>query len=72
MDGLIQWILEKFIKSSKFWLSIAGMVAVFLQDKLGLDQTQVLEILTLIIALVLGKAHASKGWNMNPNNKVKK
>lgn len=67
MKGIYEWIASKFLKSSKFWLAVAGVVATFLADKFGLDPEQTLGILAAIVALILGKGIEDAGKQANPN-----
>lgn len=69
MKNIYGWFASKFLKSSKFWLGVAGAIAVFLKDNFGLEETQVMQVLTIIIAMITGKAIEDHGRNANPSNK---
>jgi len=69
MQGFYQWLMEKFLKSSKFWLAVIGILTTFLADNLGLDPEQVREILMLIMTLILGKAGVDLGKELSNGKK---
>lgn len=66
MKGLYEWIATKFLKSSKFWLAVAGVVATFLSEKFGWDKEQTLLILGMIVTLIIGKGIEDAGKMANP------
>ena len=68
MKNIYEWFAMKFLKSSKFWLGVAGAVATFLSDKFGLDPAELNSILAMIVALIMGKAVEDHGRNANPKN----
>lgn len=70
MKSIYEWFAMKFLKSSKFWLAVAGVAATFLSDKLGLNQEETYSVLAAIVALILGKAIEDAGRNSNPANKL--
>lgn len=70
MKDLYEWIAIKFLRSSKFWLAVAGVIATFLSDKLGLDPQETYAVLAAIVGLILGKAIEDAGRNANPENKL--
>jgi len=61
MKAIYEWIATKFLKSSKFWLAVAGVVATFLAEKLGLNHEELTAILASIVALILGKGIQDAG-----------
>jgi len=61
MKSIYEWIATKFLKSSKFWLAVAGVVATFLAEKLGLNHEELTAILASIVALILGKGIQDAG-----------
>lgn len=67
MNAIYEWFLTKFLKSSKFWLAVAGVIATFLADKFNLDKAEILGILTMIVVLILGKGIEDAGKQANPN-----
>lgn len=50
-------------KSKKFWMAIAGVVAVVVSSFFGIAEDKVLEILSVIIAYILGQGLADLGKN---------
>lgn len=61
MNGIYEWIATKFLRSSKFWLAVAGVIATFLSDKLGLNQEETYAILAAIVGLILAKGIEDAG-----------
>lgn len=53
-------------KSKKFWMAIAGVVAVLVSAFFGIAEDKVLEILSVIIAYILGQGMADLGKNAPP------
>lgn len=50
----MKWIIDSFLKSPKFWLTVVAIIATFLSDKLGLNYEQLYGILAAIVAMILG------------------
>ena len=48
-------------KSKKFWMAIAGVVAVLMSHFFGVEESKVLEIVALIISFILGQGLADFG-----------
>lgn len=46
--------ITALLKSRRFWIAVAGVVAVALHDTLGLDEQQTLELAGIVIAWILG------------------
>ena len=51
----------KIFKSKKFWMSVAGVVAVVGHEVLGLDQADIMKISEIIMAYVIGQGLADLG-----------
>lgn len=49
------------LTSKKFWMSIAGVVAVVASEYLGLPEDTVMQVAGIIIAYVLGQGIADHG-----------
>lgn len=50
-------------KSKKFWVGIAGVVAVILSHFFGVAEDTVMQIAGIVIALILGQGLADLGKN---------
>jgi len=56
--------MRKLLTSKKFWMAIAGVVAVVLSNTAGIPEEQTLMIAGIIIAYILGQGLAdSAGKN---------
>ena len=53
--------LRKMLTSKKFWMSIAGVIAVVLSDTAGIPENQTLMIAGIIIAYILGQGMSDSG-----------
>lgn len=55
-------ILNKILKSRKFWYAVIGAIVTFMHDTFGLDPVQVENLMYSIIALIFsqGIADAAK------------
>jgi len=53
--------LTQIFTSKKFWMSIAGVIAVVLSDTAGIPENQTLMIAGIIIAYILGQGMSDSG-----------
>ena len=53
--------LRKMLTSKKFWMSIAGVIAVVLSESAGVPENQTLMIAGIIIAYILGQGLSDSG-----------
>lgn len=61
----------ELLKSKKFWISVAGILAVVLSTFLGVPEQTTLEIAGIIIAYVLGQGIADSGKSVEMLKKKK-
>ena len=53
-----EFVINKILKSRKFWYAVIGAVVTLLHDTFGLDPIQTENIIYSIIALILGQGVA--------------
>jgi hypothetical protein len=51
-------VINKILKSRKFWYTVIGTIVTFLHESFGLDPAQTQNIMYAIIALILGQGVA--------------
>lgn len=62
MKKVYEWMLEKFLKSSKAWLAIIGVIVTTLKGWFpSLDEVTLQQILEMIMSLIIGKGVADAG-----------
>jgi len=49
------------IRSKKFWVAVAGVLAVVLSETMGIPEATVLEVAGIIIAYLIGQGIADNG-----------
>lgn len=56
-----KWLINKILKSKKFWYTIAGIVVPVIAHEAGLPLELVLTMAATIIALIFGQGLADSG-----------
>lgn len=55
VKGVAMNKITALLKSTRFWMAVAGVVAVALKETLGLDETQTLAVAAIVVSWIVGE-----------------